>query len=126
MVFTASTFLQVILLQRLLDYTPSQAGLVLLPGSLVLSLSFPLAGRLADRCERRVMLLAALSGLTVASYCFTFLHLDWPLSWMVWLVGGGRWKMDNVAGKKCTLSATQCSHSDAVLPLPSFACLLVR
>jgi len=44
MVFTASTFLQVILMQRLLDYTPSQAALVLLPGSLVLSLSFPLAG----------------------------------------------------------------------------------
>ena len=39
MVFTASTF-WVILMQRLLDYTPSQAGLVLLPGSLVLSLSF--------------------------------------------------------------------------------------
>jgi DHA2 family multidrug resistance protein len=86
MVFTASTFLQVLLLQRLLDYTPSQAGLVLLPGSLVLSLSFPLAGRLADRVDRRGMLLAALSVLTVASYLFTFLHLDWPLSWMVWLV----------------------------------------
>jgi MFS transporter, DHA2 family, multidrug resistance protein len=86
MVFTASTFLQVILMQRLLDYTPSQAGLVLLPGSLVLSLSFPLAGRLADRCDRRCMMLAALSGLTVASYLFTFLHLDWPLRWMVWLV----------------------------------------
>ena len=86
MVFTASTFLQVILMQRLLDYTPSQAGLALLPGSLVLSLSFPLAGRLADRCDRRVVMLVALSVLAVASYLFTFLHLDWPLSWMVWLV----------------------------------------
>jgi MFS transporter, DHA2 family, multidrug resistance protein len=86
MVFTASTFLQVILMQRLLDYTPSQAGLVLLPGSLVLSLSFPLAGRIADRFDRRFMMLAALSVLTVASYLFTFLHLEWPLSWMVWLV----------------------------------------
>ena len=32
------------------------------------------------------MMLAALSVLTVASYLFTFLHLEWPLSWIVWLV----------------------------------------
>ena len=31
-------------------------------------------------------MMLALSGLTVASYLFTFLHLDWPLRWMVWLV----------------------------------------
>jgi MFS family permease len=40
---------------RLLDYTPLQTGLVLLPGSLALSLSFPLAGRVADRFDRRGM-----------------------------------------------------------------------
>src|SRR5207247_7363116 len=33
MVFTASTFMQVILIQRLLDYTPLQTGLVLWPCS---------------------------------------------------------------------------------------------
>ena len=43
MIFTASTFMQVILMQRLLDYTPLQTGLVLIPGSLALSLGFPLA-----------------------------------------------------------------------------------
>jgi MFS transporter, DHA2 family, multidrug resistance protein len=86
MSFTASTFMQVILMQRLLDYTPAQTGLVLLPGSLVLSLSFPLAGRVADRFDRRIILLCALSIFALSSYLFTFLSLDWPLRWMVWLV----------------------------------------
>ena len=59
MIFTASTFMQVILMQRLLDYTRLQTGLVLLPGSLALSLGFPLAGRVADRFDHRVIMLCA-------------------------------------------------------------------
>ena len=86
MVFTASTFMQVILMQRLLDYTPLQTGLVLLPGSLALSLSFPLAGRVADRFDRRGIMFCALSVFALASYLFTSLSLDWPVSWIVWLV----------------------------------------
>jgi MFS transporter, DHA2 family, multidrug resistance protein len=86
MTFAASTFLLVILMQRLLDYSPAQAGLVLLPGSLVLALSFPLAGRVADRCDRRVVMLCALSIFALSSYLSTFLSLEWPLIWFVWLV----------------------------------------
>jgi hypothetical protein len=86
MTFAASTFLLVILMQRLLEYTPAQAGLVLMPGSIVLALSFPLAGRVADRCDRRVIMLCALSAFALSSYLSTFLSLEWPLSWIVWLV----------------------------------------
>jgi DHA2 family multidrug resistance protein len=86
MTFSASTFLLVILMQRLLDYLPAQAGLALLPGSLVLALSFPLAGRVADRCDRRVIILCGLSVFALSSYLSTFLSLEWPLSWIVWLV----------------------------------------
>jgi DHA2 family multidrug resistance protein len=73
-------------MQQLLDYTPVQAGLVLLPGSLTLSLSFPLAGRVADRCDRRAIMLCALGIFALSSYFFTSLSLDWPLRWIVWLV----------------------------------------
>jgi DHA2 family multidrug resistance protein len=86
MSFTGSTFLQVLLVQRVLDYTPAQAGFVLLPGSLALALGFPLAGRVADRYERRVIMLGALSVFALSSYLFTFVSLDRPLSWIVWLV----------------------------------------
>ncbi len=86
MTFTASTFLVVILVQRLLEYTPAQAGLVLLPGSLILSLTFPLAGRVADRYDHRVIMLCGLGVFAVSSYWFTFLSLEWPLTWIVWLM----------------------------------------
>lgn len=86
MAFTGSTFLQVILVQRLLDYTPAQAGFVLLPGSVLLALSFPLAGRLADRYDRRVIMLCALSIFALSSYLFTAISLDHSLPWIIWLV----------------------------------------
>jgi DHA2 family multidrug resistance protein len=86
MTFTGSTFLQVILMQQLLDYTPAQAGFALLPGSLALSLGFPCAGRMADRYDRRLIMLCALGIFALSSYLFTFLSLDRPFSWIIWLV----------------------------------------
>jgi len=86
MAFTGSTFLQVLLLQRLLHYTPAQAGLVLFPGSLALALSFPLAGRIADHGDRRLLLLGALSLLTLASYLFTFVNLERSVIWIGGLI----------------------------------------
>jgi DHA2 family multidrug resistance protein len=85
--FTSSTFLQVVLVQQLLDYTPAQAGFVLLPGSMALAFGFPLAGRLADKVDRRVIMLCALAIFTLSSYLFTTsLSLDRPLSWIIWMV----------------------------------------
>ncbi len=84
--FTSSTFLQVILVQRVLDYTPAQAGFALLPGSLVLAASFPIAGRLADQFDRRLIMMSALIIFAVSSYLFTFISLDRLLSWIIWMV----------------------------------------
>ncbi len=84
--FTSSTFLQVILVQRVLDYTPAQAGFALLPGSLALAISFPIAGRLADKFDRRIIMLCALSIFTLASYLFTSVSLDRSLNWIIWMV----------------------------------------
>jgi EmrB/QacA subfamily drug resistance transporter len=83
--FAASNFLQTILLQRLLGFTPLQAGYALLPGALVLAVAFPVAGRLSDKVDRRLILFCALCFLTLSSYAFTFLRLDWPLSWIMGL-----------------------------------------
>lgn len=85
--FTISTFLQTILLQRLLDYAPDQAGYVLLPGAAAMAIAFPLAGRLADTVDRRLVILSGLCIFAFASYEFTWLSLERPLSWMIWLAG---------------------------------------
>jgi EmrB/QacA subfamily drug resistance transporter len=91
MSFTGSTFLQVLLVQRVLDYTPAQAGFVLLPGSLALALGFPLAGRVADRYDRRVIMLGALSIFALSSYLFSFVSLDRPLRWISWRQRRSAW-----------------------------------
>jgi DHA2 family multidrug resistance protein len=57
-----------------------------LPGSLALALGFPLAGRIADKIDRRAIMLCALGIFAVSSYLFTFLSLDRPWSWIIWLV----------------------------------------
>jgi DHA2 family multidrug resistance protein len=88
MTFWGSGFLQTILLQRLLDYTPAQAGAVMLPGALVMAGTTIWAGRLADKIDRRFIILAGLGLFALATYAFSFLTLDRPMSWMTWMIVG--------------------------------------
>ena len=85
--FGNSNFLQTVLLQRLLEYTPVRAGYVSLPGAMAIVLTFPIAGRLADIFDRRLIIFFALSLFAISSYKFTFLSLEQPLSWMMWISG---------------------------------------
>jgi DHA2 family multidrug resistance protein len=80
-----SGFLQTILLQRLLDYTPAQAGFVILPGALGMACMTLLAGRLTDKLDRRYVVLFGLGMFIVTSYWFSFLTLDKPMSWVLWM-----------------------------------------
>lgn len=61
-----STYLLPVYLQIALHYAPSQAGLVLLPAGIVLALTIPLAGRLADRYPPNVLVAIGLILLTVS------------------------------------------------------------
>ncbi len=108
--FQVSLFLQTILLQRLLDYSPAQAGYVLLPGAIGFAIAFPIAGRLADLLDRRLIIFSAVSLLALASYMFTGLSLERPISWMMWIAG-----LRFVAGAFFFTSAT----ATALSKLPS-------
>ena len=104
--FGNSNFLQIVLLQRLLEYTPARAGYVMLPGALAIALTFPIAGRLADLLDRRLIIFCALSLFSIASYKLTFLSLEQPLSWMMWISG-----MQLVAGSFFYTSAVATALS---------------
>jgi DHA2 family multidrug resistance protein len=84
--FWGTNFLQTILLQRLMDYTPAQAGAVVLPGALIMAITTLGAGRLVDTIDRRIIILFGLSLFAFASYSFSFLTLDRPMSWVVWMI----------------------------------------
>jgi DHA2 family multidrug resistance protein len=86
--FWGTNFLQTILLQRLLDYTPAQAGYVVLPGALSMTLTTLWAGRLVDKIDRRIIVLCGLGLFAVASYGFSMLTLDRPMSWVIWMIVG--------------------------------------
>lgn len=86
--FWGTSFLQTILLQRLMDYTPAQAGYVVLPGALIMAVTTLGAGRLVDRIDRRLIILFGLGMFAFASYSFSFLTLDRPMSWVIWMIIG--------------------------------------
>ncbi len=58
--FWASNFMQTILMQRTLDYTPAQAGFATLPGAFLMAFTTLGAGRLADLLDRRLIVLFGL------------------------------------------------------------------
>ena len=84
--FWGTGFLQTFLLQRLLDYTPAQAGFVVLPGALAMACTTILSGRLVDKIDRRFVVWGGLGMFAIACYWFSFLSLDRPRSWMIWMI----------------------------------------
>ncbi len=84
--FWGTGFLQTFLLQRLLGYTPAQAGYVILPGALTMACMTILSGRLVDKVDRRFVVWGGLGMFALACYWFSFLSLDRPMSWMIWMI----------------------------------------
>ncbi len=83
--FWGTGFLQTFLLQRLLGYTPAQAGYVILPGALAMACVTVLSGRLVDKVDRRFVVWGGLGMFALSCYWFSFLSLDRPMSWMIWM-----------------------------------------
>ena len=61
-----STYLLPVYMQMALQYAPSRAGMVLLPAGLVLAVTIPLAGRLADRQPPHRLVAFGLALLTIS------------------------------------------------------------
>ena len=86
LMFSGTNFLQVFLLQRLFDYTPAQAGRIILPGALTLAVTMVCAGRLIDTIDRRLVVWVGLGLFALTFYAFSFLTLERSTSWMIWMI----------------------------------------
>ena len=86
MAFYSNIFLQAFMLQRLFDYTPAQAGRFILPGALCLALVVVAVGRLTDVVDRRLVILSGLVLFALACYGSSFLTLERPVNWVVWMI----------------------------------------
>ncbi|MEI4800005.1 DHA2 family efflux MFS transporter permease subunit [Bacillus sp. FJAT-51639] len=67
-------------LQNIRGFTPIDSGLLLLPGSLIMGMMGPFAGKLFDRYGIRPLAIFGLILTTYATYQFTHLTLDTPYS----------------------------------------------
>ena len=75
---SASGFLLSLYLQQIKGFTPQVAGLVLISQPIVQALFSPLAGRLSDTVEPRLLASAGMSMTAVGLFMFSFLSPDTP------------------------------------------------
>lgn len=73
--FRGASYLLAIFLQKGLNYTPTQAGIFLLPGAIITGLWSPLAGKLTDRVGPRIPIVGGLAILIFALYGLSQLSL---------------------------------------------------
>ena len=85
--FWCVNFLQTLMLQRLFDYTPAQAGYILLPGTLILAVVMVVAGRLTDVVDQRLVMAGGLGLFAFTCYASSLLSLERSMSWLIWMNG---------------------------------------
>jgi len=67
-------------LQNIRGFTPMESGLLILPGSLIMGIMGPVAGKLFDKYGIRPLAIVGLAITTFATYKFTTLSMDTPYS----------------------------------------------
>ena len=71
-------------LQLLLNFSPQDAGLIMLAGPLTLSIAAPVGGYLSDKISTRWIASAGLLITATGYFCFSFLSADWTWHDVVW------------------------------------------
>ena len=83
-----TTYLLPVFVQQIQGMTPTQAGLLLMPGGFALAVFFPLAGRLSDRLAPGILIAAGLAIFAYSSYLCANVDVHtgfWLLAWWVLL-----------------------------------------
>jgi EmrB/QacA subfamily drug resistance transporter len=84
-----STYLVPLFVQSALEFSATEAGLLMLPAGLVLGLTFPLAGRLADQRSARSLVLFGISMFALSAVLFAISDISLGFGWLaLWTVFG--------------------------------------
>lgn len=84
-----STYLIPLFVQTALGFSATEAGLLMLPAGIVLGMTFPLAGRLADRHSARVLVVFGIGAFALSAVLFALSDLELAFGWLVlWTVLG--------------------------------------
>lgn len=69
-------------MQNVLEFSPLQSGMMLLPGAIVIGIMSPITGRLYDRYGAKWLALTGLAIVTVTTFMFTNLSLDTTFTYL--------------------------------------------
>ncbi|MDC0661068.1 MDR family MFS transporter [Marinobacter sp. SS21] len=84
-----STYLIPLFVQTALSYSATDAGLLMLPAGIALGLTFPLAGRMADRYSARALIVLGIGLFTLSALLFAVSELTLAFGWLaLWAVLG--------------------------------------
>jgi len=84
-----STYLIPLFVQTALGFSATEAGLLMLPAGIVLGMTFPLAGRLADRHSARVLVVFGIGVFALSAVLFAMSDLELAFGWLVlWTILG--------------------------------------
>ena len=82
-----TTFLIPLFVQTVQGLTPLDAGLLLMPGALLLGIFMPLGGYLCDRLPARTLLITGLTSFAASTYFMHRIDVNTAFSWMLgWVV----------------------------------------
>ncbi|MBW4935141.1 DHA2 family efflux MFS transporter permease subunit [Marinobacter sp. F4206] len=84
-----STYLVPLFVQTALNFTATEAGLLMLPAGVVLGLTFPLAGRLADKQSARKLVIFGITLFACSAALFALSDLSLGFGWLaLWTILG--------------------------------------
>lgn len=84
-----STYLVPLFVQTALDFSATEAGLLMLPAGIVLGITFPLAGRLADRRSARSLVVFGITMFAASAILFAVSDMALAFGWLaLWTVLG--------------------------------------
>jgi EmrB/QacA subfamily drug resistance transporter len=76
--FMASTFMLPLFVQQIQQYTPMEAGMMMIPGGLSLLIMYPVAGRMADALPPQILIYAGLISFSLAFLCLSKADVNTP------------------------------------------------
>jgi EmrB/QacA subfamily drug resistance transporter len=84
-----TTYLIPLFVQTIQSYSPTRAGLLMVPAGLTMMALMPIGGRMADRFPRYLLILGGLCAFALSSMLMTQAHTDTPFwTFAVWLLIG--------------------------------------
>ena len=69
-------------MQNMLDFSPLESGLMILPGALVMGFMSPITGRIFDKIGARLLAITGLSIMTITTFLFTNLSTETSLVYL--------------------------------------------